>query len=80
MIQTPAIEANLTAEQVEIYLRSHLTPRLGRPEDIAAMVVFLASDAAEFVTGQTISVDGGLLAHHPTFADERDLAGGSGSD
>ena len=34
--------------------------RLGQPEDIAALVVFLASDAAGFITGQTISVSGGL--------------------
>jgi 2-hydroxycyclohexanecarboxyl-CoA dehydrogenase len=34
--------------------------RLGRPEDIAPTVVFLASDAAGFITGQVISVSGGL--------------------
>ena len=34
--------------------------RLGRPEDIAPAVVFLASDAAAFITGQVISVSGGL--------------------
>lgn len=34
--------------------------RLGTPEDIAPMVVFLASDAAAFITGQVISVSGGL--------------------
>jgi 2-hydroxycyclohexanecarboxyl-CoA dehydrogenase len=34
--------------------------RLGRPEDVAAAVVFLASDAAGYVTGQTLSVSGGL--------------------
>jgi 2-hydroxycyclohexanecarboxyl-CoA dehydrogenase len=34
--------------------------RLGKPEDIAPMVVFLASDAASFITGQVISVSGGL--------------------
>jgi 2-hydroxycyclohexanecarboxyl-CoA dehydrogenase len=33
--------------------------RLGKPEDVANAVVFLASDAASFVTGQTISVSGG---------------------
>jgi 3-oxoacyl-[acyl-carrier protein] reductase len=33
--------------------------RLGHPEDVAAMVVFLASDPARFVTGKTIVVDGG---------------------
>lgn len=33
--------------------------RIGRPEDIAPAVVFLASDAAAFITGQTLSVSGG---------------------
>lgn len=33
--------------------------RIGRPEDVAGAVVFLASDAASFVTGQTLSVSGG---------------------
>jgi NAD(P)-dependent dehydrogenase (short-subunit alcohol dehydrogenase family) len=33
--------------------------RLGTPDDIANAVLFLASDRANFITGQTISVDGG---------------------
>ena len=52
-------------------LRHHLTPRLGRPEDIAALVVFLASDESAFITGQNICVDGGLQAHQPFLADFR---------
>ena len=35
--------------------------RVGEPEDIADVAVFLASDAARYLTGQTITVDGGLL-------------------
>jgi len=35
--------------------------RLGRPADVAAAVAFLASDEAGFITGQTLSVNGGLL-------------------
>ncbi|MFC5415280.1 SDR family oxidoreductase [Dongia soli] len=37
--------------------------RWGSPHEIAGAAVFLASDAASYVTGQTIAVDGGYLAH-----------------
>ncbi len=73
VIETPALRQNVPAEHVALFERHHLTPRLGTPEDIAATVVFLASDDAAFITGQIISVDGGLLAHHPTVAEVRAL-------
>jgi NAD(P)-dependent dehydrogenase (short-subunit alcohol dehydrogenase family) len=57
----------------ELMLRHHLTPRLGKPDDIAQCVLFLASDESAFITGQVISVDGGLLAHVPYWADVVDM-------
>jgi NAD(P)-dependent dehydrogenase (short-subunit alcohol dehydrogenase family) len=36
--------------------------RLGTPAEVAAAVVWLCSDAASFITGQTLSIDGGFLA------------------
>jgi 3-oxoacyl-[acyl-carrier protein] reductase len=35
--------------------------RIGQPDDVADVVAFLASDAARYLTGQVIAVDGGLL-------------------
>lgn len=37
--------------------------RLGRPEDISKAVVFLASDAAAYITGQTLAIDGGMTMY-----------------
>ena len=45
------------------YLESIPAGRFGTPEDVAAVVAFLVSEAASYVNGQTIAVDGGLYAH-----------------
>ncbi|MBI3910674.1 MAG: glucose 1-dehydrogenase [Armatimonadetes bacterium] len=57
-----AIQDYLTEEQIEACRRRTPLPRFGRPRDIGRAVVFLASDDAEWITGISLVVDGGLLA------------------
>ncbi|MFF0043027.1 SDR family NAD(P)-dependent oxidoreductase [Streptomyces mirabilis] len=71
-IVTPASSGSAHGAIREAMLRHHLTPRLGRSEDVASAVVFLASDESSFITGHTLRVDGGLLSHQPYVADLRD--------
>ena len=47
----------------EAYRRAIPVGRLGKPADIPGAILFLASDDAEFITGQTLSVSGGLTMH-----------------
>lgn len=44
---------------------AHPLRRVGRPEDVAAAIVFLLSDAAGFITGQSLVIDGGLTLNDP---------------
>ena len=50
-------------DQEERFVTGTPVGRVGEPEDIADVVVFLCSDLARFVTGQNIVVDGGLTLH-----------------
>lgn len=74
LVLTPAARRNMSAQSLRIYEDNCLTPTLGAPEDVASMVAFLASEEASFVTGQVISVDGGALAHSPTYAQFREVS------
>jgi NAD(P)-dependent dehydrogenase (short-subunit alcohol dehydrogenase family) len=57
------------------YARHRLVTRDGSMQDIAALVCFLASDDAGYITGETIVIDGGMTAHRPDYIDyiERQL-------
>jgi len=60
-----AMDVQSSEENTEDFLRSRrekrMLRRLGEPEDVANVALFLASDESSFITGQVISVDGGLL-------------------
>ena len=63
MIITPLTEKLLEGNNLKnIFVNNTPLRRLGNPEDVAEIVVFLASDAASYITGQTIFVDGGWTA------------------
>lgn len=61
LVLTDTIRSSPDTQLQEQALQSTRSTRLGRPEDIAAMVAFLASEDGEWVNGQVISVDGGAL-------------------
>ena len=53
---------NVLSEQVKDDLTAKIPlNRLGAAEDVAAAVVFLATDSANYITGQTLNVDGGMV-------------------
>jgi NAD(P)-dependent dehydrogenase (short-subunit alcohol dehydrogenase family) len=59
-------EKRMVQEQL---LGTHLVPRLGRPEEVADLVVYLASDGAAMINGTCIVIDGGTLAWRGIRAD-----------
>ncbi len=61
-ILTPMQEAEYTAEMQSAFASKVPLQRLGRPEDVAALFAFLASDDAAFITGQAFVIDGGEIA------------------
>lgn len=68
LIMSDRLKEKLTGEYLDRLIAHHLLPRAGEPIDIAHMVRFLVSDEGSFITGQVISVDGGMLAHMPSYA------------
>jgi len=57
------LTADLPQEMKDLVLQMTPLSRFGTPEDMANAVAFLASDESSFITGQVLSVDGGLVMH-----------------
>ena len=58
LIDTP-LSRNLKKEVLDKLIDAQPTKTMGKPEDVANLVAFLASEHTHFITGQTIYVDGG---------------------
>jgi NAD(P)-dependent dehydrogenase (short-subunit alcohol dehydrogenase family) len=68
IVDTPGLRATAGEQYVRDLTAAHLIPRLGTESDIASMVVYLASDAGSFITGQTLVIDGGLSGYVPALS------------
>jgi NAD(P)-dependent dehydrogenase (short-subunit alcohol dehydrogenase family) len=68
LVESEEMRSRLSARQFAEYAAERVLPWAAAPEDIAAVVAFLASDDARCITGQTIVVDSGTTAHRPRHA------------
>lgn len=61
-IQTPGVEAADIKDTVQNYIQNIPMKRIGKPEEVANLVTFLASDKSSYSTGAEFIVDGGIMA------------------
>jgi NAD(P)-dependent dehydrogenase (short-subunit alcohol dehydrogenase family) len=66
MVRREAQAAANPERQMELMAGTHPLNRLGQPEEVANVALFLASPLASFMTGSMVSVDGGLMAGLPS--------------
>lgn len=72
MTATDAVEKNLTEDFKNLFLRHIPLKRMGLPEEIAAAVVYFASDESAYTTGQIMMVSGGFGLATPVYGDLAD--------
>ena len=75
LIVTPDNEKYTPEEVRQVFVNSILGNRYGRPEDVAWLCVYLASDESAYMSGQVLNMDGGMNSHIPTTAQMREMTG-----
>lgn len=66
---TDAVKGNMSEAFQELFLRHTPIRRMGTPEEIAAAVLYFASEEAAYTTGQVLSVSGGFGMGTPVYGD-----------
>ena len=61
LIDTEMVRSTIDKERTRAYAESFPIPRLGKPEEVASLVAFLASDRAGYITGASLDINGGDL-------------------
>ncbi|MBS1675888.1 MAG: SDR family oxidoreductase [Actinobacteria bacterium] len=80
ILSSPGLD--MGQELIDQYARHCDTPGVGRPEDVAPTVAFLASDAASYISGSVVTLDGGFISHSPMAVEQRSegrILGGQGA-
>jgi NAD(P)-dependent dehydrogenase (short-subunit alcohol dehydrogenase family) len=73
LILSPSGDATFDDDMKAAWTRHTPMRRLGQPEDVAHLAVYLASDESAYMTGQALVIDGGFTMHDPTWAERLDL-------
>ena len=73
MTATDAVNDNLTDEFRDFFLKHTPIKRMGRPEEVAAAVLYFASDDSAYTTGQIVDVSGGFGMPTPVFGDMAEM-------
>lgn len=61
LIDTEMVRSTISDERIDVYTEGFPIARMGRPEEVAELVCFLASDRASYITGASLDINGGDL-------------------
>lgn len=80
LVLTPRGLATLTPQQIELFAQETPLPRIATAQDLANVVVFLASEGSSMITGQSLQVDGGMMIKLPYWKAKMQASRGTAFD